>query len=308
MPSNFSFCLPGLQQRCVQPLTSVACSLLVLPYAQGNKRQANGHINILQSYAKTPQDLQLFFSESSAPVEFLKFSEVLAAFPSGSVPRQPFELDSSQWQLQSCIDPESKQPVHLAVLVPVSTAEHSQHKLATSRNNPADSNSDLESLQEDTATAGSTIKAAYSKQRPKSAMAKGQQDRQLQLAFDSSADANDDVEHALQRYGNGASRSYSSPPSAGNSRSNLFSPAEGNGHPELSRHSSQRLRDEEDRKFNRNLVNANRKTESLDRYKAIVSLVEVCKRRLTALLSEPGVTSLDDIVWHLEPAASLMQV
>lgn len=147
-------------------------------------------------------------------------------------------------------------------------------------------------------------------------------EQQLQLANSGQNSAYNDEEGALQRYGNvdrssSYDFSFSPPMSARSDSSNMFGTPGSNGPSVFSRNNSQRLREEEERlqeqeverrKFTRNLVDANRKGESLERYKAIVSLIEVCKRRLTALLNAPGVTTLDDIAWRYEPAASLMQV
>lgn len=283
-------------------------------------------MNILQSYAQSPQDVELFLSDSTGPFKFLKFSEVLAAFPNGSVPRQPFECNSVQWQLQTCIHPDSNQPVHLAVLAPTSATNTPNHKLSAGKASSLDSSGDLFGLQDDDASVDSRIKSANSKQRTKSSMSKGQQDRQLQLAFDGHADAYDQEVSALQRYSNGTHRGsnysshdngYSSPRGAADGSSDPFGTPGSNDAAGFSRHSSQRLREEEERlqeqeveqrKFTRNLVNACRKTESLERYKAIVSLIEVLKRRLATQLSAPGISSLDDISWRTEPGASLMQV
>eukprot|EP00878_Enallax_costatus_P019169 GHUV01020214.1.p1 GENE.GHUV01020214.1~~GHUV01020214.1.p1 ORF type:complete len:289 (+),score=87.82 GHUV01020214.1:133-999(+) len=278
---------------------------------QSNKRQANGHLNILRSYAQSPQDVELFVSDSSAPLSFLKFSEVLAAFPSGSVPRQPFKCNSKEWQLRTCTHPDSKQPVHLAVLVSPSANTASGTKLAALGLSSEDCAADT----------GILSRTASSKQRPGSAMSK----KQLQLPQEGSLDMYDEEQSALQCYGNGASRSdnsgrygsgHSTPNRAASNADNMFPTPNSNGAGRFSRSSSQRLREDDERaqeqeverKFNRNLVNANRKTESLERYKALVSLIEVSKRRLAALLSESGVNSLDDVAWWQEPAASLMQV
>lgn len=283
--------------------------------AQGNKRQANRHLNILQSYAQSPKDVELFLSDSSGSLSFLKFSDVLAAFPSGSVPRQPFKWHSKDWQLRTCTHPGSKQPVHLAVLVsPSSRNKTSSSKLAVH-------SVSAESSIEDLAGTDTLNRSASSSQPVKSTMSK----KQLQLPHEGSLDMYGEEESALQRYSNGASRSenagrygsgHNTPNRAHSNGENVSPTPNSNGTGKFSRSSSQRLRDDDgrlqeqevERKFNRNLVNANRKTESLERYKALVSLIEVSKRRLAALLSDSGVNSLDDIAWWQEPAASLMQV
>jgi hypothetical protein len=64
----------------------------------------------------------------------------------------------------------------------------------------------------------------------------------------------------------------------------------------------------ERRKFTRNLLSANNKKESLERYKAIMSLIEACKRRLELQLGPAAAAAvLAEAAWHQEPLASLLQ-
>lgn len=64
----------------------------------------------------------------------------------------------------------------------------------------------------------------------------------------------------------------------------------------------------ERRKFTRNILSANNKKESLERYKAIMSLIEHCKRRLEMQLG-PAATALilAEAAWAQEPLVSLLQ-
>lgn len=62
------------------------------------------------------------------------------------------------------------------------------------------------------------------------------------------------------------------------------------------------------RKFTRNLLSANNKKESLERYKAIMSLIEACKRRLEQQLGPAAAAAvLAEAAWDQEPLASLVQ-
>jgi hypothetical protein len=64
----------------------------------------------------------------------------------------------------------------------------------------------------------------------------------------------------------------------------------------------------EHRKFTRNLLSANNKKESLERYKAIMSLIEACKRRLELQLGPAAAAAvLAAAAWDQEPLVSLLQ-
>lgn len=62
------------------------------------------------------------------------------------------------------------------------------------------------------------------------------------------------------------------------------------------------------RKFTRNLLSANNKKESLERYKAIMSLIEACRRRLELQLGPAAAAAvLAEAAWAQEPLVSLLQ-
>lgn len=66
--------------------------------------------------------------------------------------------------------------------------------------------------------------------------------------------------------------------------------------------------DREDRKFTRNLLSANNKKESLERYKAIMSLIQACKRRLELHLGPAAAAAvLAEAAWAQQPLVSLLQ-
>lgn len=96
---------------------------------------------------------------------------------------------------------------------------------------------------------------------------------------------------AIQSYHHGAAAAAG----AGSGPSTMF--ANGQHQDELER-----------RKFTRNLLSANNKKESLERYKAIMSLIEACKRRLEVQLGPAAAsTVLAEASWGAEPLVSLMQ-
>eukprot|EP00879_Flechtneria_rotunda_P006103 GHRR01006416.1.p1 GENE.GHRR01006416.1~~GHRR01006416.1.p1 ORF type:complete len:418 (+),score=165.68 GHRR01006416.1:722-1975(+) len=104
--------------------------------------------------------------------------------------------------------------------------------------------------------------------------------------------------HAAMGYQNGHSNIASWPGSYGSGQ------MQQQHHPHL-QHQQSSL-ELERRKFTRNLLNANNKKESLERYKAIMSLIESCKRRLVCQLP-PCVSVAADHPWASEPMASLLQ-
>lgn len=85
--------------------------------------------------------------------------------------------------------------------------------------------------------------------------------------------------------------------------------AAGAGHgPSALYSNGQHYGDVEDRKFTRNLLSANNKKESLERYKAIMSLIEACKRRLELHLGPAAAAAvLADAAWAQQPLVSLLQ-
>jgi hypothetical protein len=85
--------------------------------------------------------------------------------------------------------------------------------------------------------------------------------------------------------------------------------AAGAGHGPSMLYSNGQHQDELDRrKFTRNLLSANNKKESLERYKAIMSLIEACKRRLEIQLGPSAAAAvLAEAAWAQEPLVSLLQ-
>lgn len=87
--------------------------------------------------------------------------------------------------------------------------------------------------------------------------------------------------------------------------------ANGNSHGAANGHhfaNGQRHDELERRKFTRNLLSANNKKESLERYKAIMSLIEACKRRLELQLGPAAAAAvLAAAAWDQEPLVSLLQ-
>jgi hypothetical protein len=286
---------------------------------QGIKRQSSklGPINVLQTYAQGPADIELFTTDSCTPLNYLSYSELLLAFPSGSVPQQPFDLKSVQWQLQSATAPGSKRLVHLAVLVPASSSSNLVQPAAACA---AITFGQLD-LQQDASKAvlqgyeqqhnkavNSHFNSISKQQRPprNGSMASsgdgfGNRQKRQQLLMQDEYEHSGD-EGALQQYQHGSSGS----PGNGfyaNGKSSQHSPQK-----QQQQHSQDGSQEHERRKFTRNLLNANNKKESLERYKAIISLIESCKRRLAALpqLQQPG-ASPASISWGCEPACSLLQ-
>lgn len=121
-------------------------------------------------------------------------------------------------------------------------------------------------------------------------------DSHLQLATTGGADGANNTELELEPSW-GALQTYpaaAAAAGAGNGPSTVY--ANGQHHDELER-----------RKFTRNLLSANNKKESLERYKAIMSLIEACKRRLDVQLGPSTALVVADAAWGAEPLVSLMQ-
>ncbi|WIA17552.1 hypothetical protein OEZ85_014379 [Tetradesmus obliquus] len=241
---------------------------------QGIKRQSSkvGPVNVLQTYAQGPADIELFTTDSCAPLSYLSYSELLLAFPSGSVPQQPFDLKSFDLQ----------QDASKAFL----QGYEQQHS------NAANSHFNSISKQQRPPRNGSMASSGDGS---------GNRHKRQQLLTQSDYEHSGD-EGALQQYQHGSSGS----PGNGfyaNGKSSQHSPQK-----QQHQRSQDGAQEHERRKFTRNILNANNKKESLERYKAIISLIESCKRRLAALpqLQLPG-ASPASISWGCEPACSLLQ-
>jgi hypothetical protein len=287
---------------------------LLLTCLQGIKRQPSklGPISVLQTYAQGPADIELFATDSCSPLSYLSYSELLLAFPSGTVPQQPFDLKSVQWQLQSATAPGSKRLVHLAVLVPATNSSEPA-ACAALISGQFDLQQDASKAilqgyeQQHNKAANGHLNSISKQQRPprNSSMASsgdgfGNRQKRQQLLSQDEFDHSGD-EGALQQYQHGSSGS----PGNGfyaNGKSSHHSPQK------QQQRSQDGSQEHERRKFTRNLLSASHKKESLERYKAIISLIESCKRRLAALpqLQQPGATPAS-IVWGCEPACSLLQ-
>jgi hypothetical protein len=259
----------------------------------------------------------LFTTDSCAPLSYLSYSELLLAFPSGSVPQQPFDLKSVQWQLQSATAPGSKRLVHLAVLVPASnSSDYTQPpSCAALTSGQFDLQQDASKAavqgykQQHNKAVNGHFNSISKQQRPprngsmaSSGDGSGNRHKRQQLLMQDEYDHSGD-EGALQQYQHGGSGS----PGNGfyaNGTSSQHSPQK----QQQRSHRMQDTQEVEARKFTRNLLSANNKKESLERYKAIISLIESCKRRLAALpqLQQPG-ASPASITWGCEPACSLLQ-
>lgn len=284
---------------------------------QGNKSGNNGCTNILQTYAKSATDVELFTPDSSTPLSYLQYSEVLAAFPSGNIPQQPFEAKSLRWQLQSASAPNSKRQVHLAVLVPAAYNSTPDHALPAV-SGVASNNNGLFGLQQNSKAAapnssGSQHKSGHSKQRLLK-MASSPFDRQKQQQLflpDEDDECSSQLDEELSMRHCHSDSMVSNPCIGNGHRHSPYNSANGHygGQQQHQSHLQQQQSsmELERRKFTRNLLSANNKLESLERYKAIMSLIETCKRRLAALMP-PGCLSPADIAWGCEPGASLMQV
>ncbi|KAF6261468.1 hypothetical protein COO60DRAFT_774232 [Scenedesmus sp. NREL 46B-D3] len=283
----------------------------MVPWArQGLQRQSSklGPINVLQTYAQGPADIELFTAGSCVPLSYLSYSELLLAFPSGTVPQQPFDLKSVQWQLQSATAPGSKRLVHLAVLLPASSSSGPQQPQACATVAPSQQQDGSKAVlqdyeQQQNKSVNNHYNSVSKQQRPQrnssmagSADGFGSRQKRQQLLTQDDYDHSGD-EGALQQYQHGSSGSPGNGFGA-NGKSSQHSPHK----------QQQRSQDNEHRKFTRNLLSASSKKESLERYKAIISLIESCKRRLAALpqLQQPG-ASPASIAWGCEPAVSLLQ-
>jgi hypothetical protein len=222
-----------------------------------------------------------------------------------------------QWQLQSATAPGSKRLVHLAVLVPASnSSEYTQPPAcAAVTSGQFDLQQDASKAvlqgyeQQHNKAANSHFNSISKQQRPprNGSMASsgdgfGNRHKRQQLLLQDEYDHQSGDEGALQQYQHGSSGS----PGNGffaNGKSSQHSPQKQQQRSNDGSHEHERHR-----KFTRNLLNASSKKESLDRYKAIISLIESCKRRLAALpqLQQPG-ASPASITWGCEPACSLLQ-
>jgi len=274
---------------------------------QGNKRKLDSQqsICILQTYAQTAGELEKFLSAGHS--RYLSFAELLTAFPSGSVPRQPFTCGSQLWQLEC--KSVSDRTVHLAV--------------------PASSNSSK--LDQHQQYGLNSCKLAKEKLMSTSQHHAGSN---VQLLEDVSDRDLDGEQRALQRYSSANSFSNGHPypstngsnsfnrhcessdyssgfPSPNNQPGNQF-------HQQQQQHfdrcgsgsgsgSGPGAADSEMRKFNRNLLHANNtRKEALERYKAIMSCIESCKRKVAAHAVQVASTG-DSSCWGGEQGSAIVQ-
>jgi hypothetical protein len=206
--------------------------------------------------------------------------------------------------------------VHLAVLVPASSSSDNQQPstCVALTSGQFDLQQDASKAilqgyeQQSNRAVNSHFNSISKQQRPprNGSMASsgdgfGTRQKRQQLLMQDDFEHSGDDEGALQQYQHGSSGS----PGNGffaNAKSSQQSPQKQH------QRSQDGTQEHERRKFTKNLLNASNKRESMERYKAIMSLIESCKRRLAALpqLQQPGANPAS-IQWGREPACSLLQ-